>query len=196
MFSSPEELLETEWDESIRLVYADVRMRGISGIELCAQLRKRGHTAVKIIALTAQVLPEEKELFLQSGFDGIVLKPFKSQEFYAPIREIAKKETEFDFSALREMISDEKDFQEIKLQFVSDSRTDLAAMRIALEEENPQELLLLVHRLAGRFGQMGSKKLAPRLRELEIQLKNTGKGIVFYEVKEIIPELEKAIETV
>lgn len=195
LFNSPEELLEAEWDGGVRLVYADVRMHGISGIELCSRLRKRGHTAVKIIALTAQVLPEEKELFLQSGFDGVVLKPFKSQEFYAPIREIAKKETEFDFSALREMISDETDFREIKLQFVSDSRADLAAMRKALEEENPQKLLLLVHRLAGRFGQMGSKKLAPKLRELEVQLKNTAKGIVLYEAKEIIPELEKALNS-
>lgn len=193
-FNDPEELLEAEWDEDIRLVYADVRMHGISGIELCSRLRKRGHTAVKIIALTAQVLPEEKELFLQSGFDGIVLKPFKSHEFYAPIREIAKKEMEFDFSTLREMISDENDFLEIKLQFVSDSRADLAAMRKALTEENTGELLLLVHRLAGRFGQMGSKNLASRLRELETQLKNTAKGIVLYEVKEIVPELEKVLD--
>lgn len=195
-FNSPEELLEAEWDENIRLVYADVRMHGISGIELCSRLRKRGHTDVKIIALTAQVLPEEKELFLQSGFDGIVLKPFKSQEFYAPIRGIAKKETEFDFSALREMISDETDFREIKLQFVSDSKADLDEMRTALAESNTRALLLLVHRLAGRFGQMGSRNLAPRLRKLEIQLKNTTKGVVLYEVKEIIPELEKAIKTV
>lgn len=195
-FSSPKELLEAEWDEDVRLVYADVRMPEISGIELCSFLRKRGHQEVKIIALTAQVLPEEKELFLQSGFDGIVLKPFKSQEFYAPIREISKKEPEFDFSVLREMISNETDFQEIKLQFVSDSRVDLTAMKAALEAENTRDLLLLVHRLAGRFGQMGSKNLAPRLRELEIQLKNTTKGIVLYEVKEIVPELEKILNEI
>ena len=91
------------------------------------------------------------------------------------------------------MISDEKDFREIKLQFVSDSKADLAAMKAALDTENTHKLVLLVHRLAGRFGQMGSKKLAPRLRELEIQLKNTAKGIVLNEVKEIIPELEQAV---
>jgi signal transduction histidine kinase/CheY-like chemotaxis protein len=192
-FSGPKELLETEWDENVRLVYADVRMPGISGIELCAQLRKRGHTNVTMIALTAQVLPEEKELFLQSGFDGIVLKPFKSQQFYEPIREINKKESEFDFSTLREMISDEADFQEIKLQFVSDSTADLTAVKTALEAENTRDLVLLVHRLAGRFGQMGSKKLAARLRDLEIQLKNSAKGMILYEVKAIIPELEKAL---
>ncbi|WP_343631933.1 ATP-binding protein [Fluviicola sp.] len=192
-FNDPKELLDATWDEDVKFVYADVRMPGMSGIELCSRLKKRGHTDVKIVALTAQVLPEEKEMFLQSGFDGIVLKPFKSREFYAPIREMEKKDSEFDFSSLRQMIADENDFREIKLQFVSDSNADLVAMNKALEEENTRDLLLLVHRLAGRFGQMGSKKLAPKLRELEVQLKNTAKGIVFYEVKEIIPQLEKAL---
>ncbi|MGV3611787.1 MAG: ATP-binding protein [Fluviicola sp.] len=195
-FSDPQELLAADWDEDVKLVYADVRMPGMSGIELCAALRKRGHASVKIVALTAQVLPEEKELFLQSGFDGIVLKPFKSQEFYGPLLEISKKEREFDFSALRTMITDESDFREIKAQFVTDSLSDLVSMKTALKEENTREILLLVHRLAGRFGQMGSKKLASRLRKLEVDLKNTARGIVIYEVKEIIPELEKAINTI
>lgn len=195
-FSDPKELLDEPWDEDVQFIYADVRMPRMSGIELCSQLRKRGHTDVKIVALTAQVLPEEKELFLSAGFDDIVLKPFKSREFYAPIREMHKKEREFDFSSLRQMISDETDFHEIKLQFVSDSRTDLEALRKALDEQNAREVLLLVHRLAGRFGQMGSKQLAPRLRELEVQLKNSAKGIVFQEIKEIIPRLERAIENV
>ena len=195
-FGDPKELLAADWDEAVKLVYADVRMPGMSGIELCAALRKRGHKSVKIVALTAQVLPEEKELFLQSGFDGVVLKPFKSQEFYGPLQQISKKEGEFDFSALRTMITDEADFQEIKAQFVSDSMVDLVSMKTALGEENTREVLLIVHRLAGRFGQMGSKKLALKLRKLEISLKNKARGIVFYEVKEIIPELEKAINTI
>jgi signal transduction histidine kinase/CheY-like chemotaxis protein len=193
-FSDPKELLAADWDEAVKLVYADVRMPGMSGIELCAALRKRGHTSVKIIALTAQVLPEEKELFLSAGFDGIVLKPFKSKEFYGPLQEVSKKEREFDFSALRTMITDEADFREIKAQFVSDSKVDLVSMKAALAEENTREILLLVHRLAGRFGQMGSKKLASKLRKLEVNLKNTSRGIVIYEVKDIIPELEKAID--
>ena len=195
-FSNPKELLAADLDEEVKLLYADVRMPGMSGIELCSELRKRGHKGLKIVALTAQVLPEEKELFLQSGFDGIVLKPFKSHEFYEPLRQARKNEGEFDFSALRTMITDEADFREIKTQFVSDSKTDLSAIKTALAEENTQEVLLLVHRLAGRFGQMGSKKLASKLRKLEVSLKNTVHGIVFYEINELIPELEKAIEGV
>lgn len=196
-FSDPKELLDTDWDKDVKLLYADVRMPGMSGIDLCSQLRKRGHTDVRIIALTAQVLPEEKELFIRSGFDEIVLKPFKSHEFYEPIRTINKhKEAEFDFSALRTMIPDEADFKEIRMQFVSDSKSDLKAIKTALGAQNTQDVLLLIHRLAGRFGQMGSRSLAQRLRELEIQLKNTARGVVFYEVNEIIPELEKAINQI
>lgn len=192
-FNNPKALLEAEWDESVKLVYADMRMPGMTGIELCRILRERGHRGVKIIALTAQVLPDEKTLFLQSGFDGIVLKPFKSQDFYQPIRELVPVESAFDFSALRKMIPDEKDFREIVDQFVSDSHADLEEIKEALNEQHSSEILLLVHRLAGRFGQMGAKNLASRLIKLEVELKNNPHPGVLDSVRAILPELENAI---
>lgn len=195
-FSNPKELLATDWDEEVKLLYADIRMPGMSGIDLCTELRNRGHQNLRIIAFTAQVLPEEKELFLQSGFDGIVLKPFKSQEFYEPIRSLQREQAVFDFSALRIMIPDEDDFMEIWEQFVSDSNTDLKALKTALEEKRTQDLLLLVHRLAGRFGQMGSRNLAQKLRALEVALKNSKNEGVFDEISRMIPELENAMNSV
>lgn len=195
-FNSPRELLEAEWDERVKLLFADVRMPEMSGIELCAWLRESGHTHVQIFALTAQVLPEEKELFLRSGFNGVVLKPFRAEEFYTPIIELIEKSQVFDFSQLRVMIPDEADFKEIWEQFVSDSTSDLGAVQKALHEKKTRDLLLLVHRLAGRFGQMGAKELAQRLRELEVKLKNAPGEFVFHEVQEIVPELERAISSV
>ena len=195
-FNHPKELLDAPWDERVKLIFADVRMPEISGIELCNRLRKRGHRNVKIVALTAQVLPDEKELFLESGFDGIVLKPFKSHEFYESIREISEKEEHFDFTALRKLIPDEEDFRAIKKQFVADSETDLKAIGEALKTENQSELLLLVHRLAGRFGQMGAKDLSHRLRKLEADLKHTVDELVFYEIRVLVPELEKVIDSI
>ena len=195
-FNNPKDLLEAPWDERVKLIFADVRMPEISGVDLCSLLRKRGHKDVKIVALTAQVLPEEKELFLKSGFDGIVLKPFKSQEFYEPIFEISEKSTHFDFTSLRALIPDETDFLEIKDQFAVDSKADLKTVEEALKMGSRDQLLLLVHRLAGRFGQMGAKELANRLRELETDLKNPGDDMVFRKIEAIIPELRKAIDSI
>ncbi|MNX83161.1 Autoinducer 2 sensor kinase/phosphatase LuxQ [compost metagenome] len=192
-FNGPRELLDAEWDEGVKLLFADVRMPEMSGIELCAWLRESGHTEVQIFALTAQVLPEEKELFLRSGFNGVVLKPFRAEEFYEPIIELIEKGEVFDFSQLRAMIPDEADFKEIWDQFVADSTSDLEQIQQALTTKKSQDLLLLVHRLAGRFGQMGARDLAQRLRELEVKLKNGPGDFVFHEVQEIIPELERAI---
>ncbi|MNE53775.1 hybrid sensory histidine kinase BarA [compost metagenome] len=149
---------------------------------------------MKIVALTAQVLPDEKELFLSSGFDGIVLKPFKSQEFYEPIREISEKDMHFDFTALRTLIPDEDDFQEIKNQFTTDSKEDMKTIEEALKTGNQAELLLVVHRLAGRFGQMGAKELAHRLRKLEMKLK--AEVFETNEIEAVLPELEKAIDSI
>lgn len=195
-FNNPKDLLEAPWDERVKLIFADVRMPEISGIDLCRELRRRGYRDVKIVALTAQVLPDEKELFLKSGFDEIVLKPFKSHEFYEPILEIAVKKPLFDFASLRVMIPDEADFQEIKEQFRTDSEADLKLIEEALNGKNHPQLLLLVHRLAGRFGQMGAKELAQKLRELEQKLKSGDSNVDLQEIRDVLPELEQAIDSI
>lgn len=196
-FDSPREVLETEWDERVKLIFIDMRMPGMSGIELCERLRQQSSHPVHIVALTAQVLPEDTSLFLERGFDAIVSKPFKSHEFYLSILELLREEQmKFDFSTLREMIPDESDFEEIKRQFVSDSEQDLALIKTALDKKNEKQLVLVVHRLAGRFGQMGSKYFGNKLRAIETQLKNGITDEILGEILQLIPDLETLIRTI
>ena len=196
-FGSPEEVLETEWDAQVKLVFIDMRMPGMSGVELSERLRQRADQPVRIVALTAQVLPEDTALFLEKGFDAIVSKPFKSHEFYLPILELLRDEPlTFDFSVLRTMIPDYSDFEEIKQQFVADSTKDLKTIVLAMESKNEQELVLVVHRLAGRFSQMGATFFGNKLREFELQLKSGITDDMLEQVRKLVPDLEKLIQTI
>lgn len=170
-FDDPMKLLEKPFEPDLKLVFADVRMPGMNGMQLCRELRSKGYSNVKLIALTAQVLEEEKAQLLENGFDEVVLKPFRGEELYEVIQKTADQLNEFDFSAVRGMLEDEVLFQEVLYSFVTDSKEDFQRLREAASAQNIQELLLVVHRLAGRFAQMGSRKLALQLRELESELK-------------------------
>jgi len=79
-FNVPEELLRAEWDESVRYILLDIRMPGMNGMELCALLRKSVPTPTRIYALTAQVLPGEREAILDKHFDGLLMKPFTEND--------------------------------------------------------------------------------------------------------------------
>src|SRR5690606_9826147 len=75
-FQMPSELLNAAIDEDLRVIFMDMRMPQMNGPELFKQMRKKLPDVVKIVALTAQALPEEREEILNDGFDALLMKPF------------------------------------------------------------------------------------------------------------------------
>ena len=67
-FNSPEELLDAEWDPAVKFLLMDIRMPKMSGLELCKAMRLKVGQSVKIFAMTAQVLPEERDIAAGRGF--------------------------------------------------------------------------------------------------------------------------------
>lgn len=62
-----------------------------SGIDLLNHLRETpAGQATPAVACTACVLPNQKELFLASGFDGYLAKPFTSRELVSIIEQHLK----------------------------------------------------------------------------------------------------------
>src|SRR5690606_31666598 len=72
-FHLPSEMLAAPLDPDVRIILTDMRMPQMNGVELFAQIRKKLPGNVKVIALTAQALPEEREKILQQGFDGLLM---------------------------------------------------------------------------------------------------------------------------
>lgn len=66
------------------LILMDIHMPGISGIEATQEIRKFDQ-ALPIIALTAVTIDENLDEFYQAGFNEIIPKPFKTEEFFEKI---------------------------------------------------------------------------------------------------------------
>lgn len=75
------------------LIITDVRMPGMSGIEMMNELRRRGCRAHAIL-LTAYSDFEYARAALQFGADDYLLKPFKNQELVNAIDRVRRKEQE------------------------------------------------------------------------------------------------------
>ncbi|WP_024285713.1 response regulator transcription factor [Cellulomonas sp. KRMCY2] len=74
------------------LVLLDLMLPGISGTEVCRQLRQRGN--VPVIMLTAKDSEIDKVVGLELGADDYVTKPYSSRELLARIRAILRRRTE------------------------------------------------------------------------------------------------------
>jgi CheY-like chemotaxis protein len=66
------------------LILMDIHMPGISGIEATQQI-KEFKQDIPIIALTAVTIDENLDDFYKAGFNEIIPKPFKTEEFFEKI---------------------------------------------------------------------------------------------------------------
>ena len=75
---------------SFSLLLLDVMLPGITGIELCKQLRAAGNTT-PVLMLTALGTTENLVTGLDSGADDYLSKPFKLAELLARIRSLTRR---------------------------------------------------------------------------------------------------------
>ena len=74
------------------LVLLDLMLPGLSGTEVCKQLRQRSD--VPIIMLTAKDSEVDKVVGLELGADDYVTKPYSSRELVARIRAVLRRNTD------------------------------------------------------------------------------------------------------
>ena len=173
-FNTAEELLNEKWDPEVKVVFTDIRLPGIGGAQLCWMLRKKIPPDTKIIALTAQVMPEEKEAILKNGFNGLLVKPFREGDLLDALNEKRQAYPSpeiFDFTMLEKMAGDKKQVTIILQQCHRDTGDDLRELSEAVQNADREKTSLLIHRLAGRMGQIGAKKLATQLRKREAAIR-------------------------
>jgi two-component system response regulator RegX3 len=76
------------------LVLLDVMLPGLSGTEVCRQLRQKSN--VPIIMVTARDSEVDKVVGLELGADDYVTKPFSSRELVARVRAVLRRGSESD----------------------------------------------------------------------------------------------------
>ena len=74
------------------IVLLDVMLPGMSGTEVCKQLRARG--AVPVIMVTARDSEIDKVVGLELGADDYITKPYSTRELVARIRAVLRRGTE------------------------------------------------------------------------------------------------------
>jgi DNA-binding response OmpR family regulator len=82
--------LELAFDNAYDLVLLDIRLPGLSGIEVCQRLRREG-VQTPILMLTARSLVEQRVEGLDAGADDYLTKPFALAELLARVRALIRR---------------------------------------------------------------------------------------------------------
>ncbi|HET6543101.1 MAG TPA: ATP-binding protein, partial [Chryseolinea sp.] len=198
-------LIHQDPDPDVNYIFMDIRMPKINGIELCHALRKKYSSKTIFVALTAHVFSQEKQQLIDEGFNAILSKPFREEELLQvlglKIQEQVSGDTNFadlDFSMLRKVtMGDESLFQSILLQFQEETENDLQRLHEGLKNPEAQTLREIVHKLAGRIGQMGAFRLSAKLHDIENEIvEGSPISALIDEIIEASDEVEKLMHSI
>jgi DNA-binding response OmpR family regulator len=85
-----EKALELSTDVTYDAILLDVRLPGLSGIQVCRELRQQGAQA-PVLMLTARSLVEQRVEGLDAGADDYLTKPFALAELLARVRALIRR---------------------------------------------------------------------------------------------------------
>ncbi len=125
------------------LIILDVMLPGMTGLEVCTELRQRG-VATPVIMLTAKSQESDKIIGLDMGADDYVTKPFSVSELLARVRAHLRRAD--DGGALPDRVeigSAQVDFKKYCV-FKGDEQHDLTDREVAMLRlmiEHPHEVI-------------------------------------------------------
>jgi len=199
-------LIHQDPDPEVNYIFMDIRMPKINGIELCHALRKKYSSKTIFVALTAHVFSQEKQQLIDEGFNTILSKPFREEELLQVLglKTQGQKDAsdtnyaDLDFSMLRKVtMGDESLFQSILLQFQEETEIDLQRLDEGLKNPEAQTLREIVHKLAGRIGQMGAFRLSAKLHDIENEIvEGSPISALIDEIIEARDEVEKLMHSI
>ncbi|MDS9879213.1 ATP-binding protein [Pseudomonas protegens] len=163
--------------QAFDLLLLDVHLPGISGVELCRDIRRRPgpNRQVRIFALTASVQPSVVRGYLQAGMQGILGKPLQlaslrqalAGQLQPPPLQAPQGLLDQGLLDTHRSLLGEQKLQDL-LQILADALDQQQPLLAdALAAEDCTEVLHLAHRLAGSADSLGLCALARVLRELE-----------------------------
>ncbi len=136
------------------ILFVDVRMPIMDGIELARRILEGEHNPPKMVAVSASALSHERRRYLEAGFDGFIAKPFRDEQIYGSMARLLQIEYE----------TEELDAPSVNLSEIKLPKDLLERLREAAEYGRVTEL----DRILRQVEQIGraEARLAERLREL------------------------------
>jgi len=176
------------------LIFMDVHMPVMDGLEASVEINKY-KTGAPVIAMTANIMTDDKEVYFNNGMVDCLGKPFTSKELWKCLLKYLKpvdKEKEQE-KANTKIETDEEFQRSLFRYFVKCNKNKFEEITKALEDNDIKLAHRLVHTLKGNSGQIGKNGLQSAALIVEHQLKDGVNNVTRDQMLELKEELEAVL---
>jgi len=175
------------------LILMDIHMPVMDGMEAASKIIQMG-TGTPIVAMTANIMADDREVYKKTGMDGYVGKPFTSQELW---RCLLKYFTPVSFTRSNEnkkadTITDLQ--KQLKTDFVTNNQSRFDEIKNAMDVNDITLAHRLVHTLKSNAGLIGETALQKAAVKVEAALKGGENLVTDEEINVLRRELSSALD--
>jgi signal transduction histidine kinase/DNA-binding response OmpR family regulator len=177
------------------IIFMDHMMPKMDGMETVRHLRKMGYEA-PIVALTANAVVGQAEIFMANGFDGFISKPIDSREINQALHQFVKNKEHRAVILKENTPSEQDDFLSLENLFVMDAENTLVILKKTLADKdnfvqnNLTEFTTAVHGIKTALANIGE----PNASRAALALEEAGRDDQTDELYENIPDFIETLE--
>ncbi len=177
------EALEKLGRKKYDLVLTDIQMPSMDGFELLNAIQSKNNLKqIPVIAASGRTTLSSSD-YLDAGFSGNLLKPYKPQELLQKIGDVLNLELETNSGikiqteesseefSLKEILlfaGDDKDALNTILKvFVDASRKNLLEINKAIRNKNKSKITAIAHKMLPMYKQLNTRNIVFQLQQLE-----------------------------
>ncbi|MCL2878783.1 MAG: ATP-binding protein, partial [Treponema sp.] len=174
------------------LILMDIHMPVMDGIDATPKIIEMG-TGTPIVAMTANIMVEDRDLYKTIGMSDYLGKPFTSQElwrcllkFLSPAGMVSIKESE-------ENASNAALLAQLRTDFVTGNQNRFDEIQQALQSDDVKKAHRLAHSLKSNAGLIGKTALRDAAAEIEAALQNGNGHITEEQMAKLAAQLKAVL---
>jgi CheY-like chemotaxis protein len=176
----------TNGEKPFDLILMDIHMPEMDGLEASKKMIDMG-CKTPIIALTANIMPNDRETYFTSGMVDCLPKPFVVYELWSILLKHLKPVSMQPINK-KEVVSEDEQHMEITSTFVKSNQDTYKKIDDALKTGDIKLAHRLVHTLKSTAGLVGMNKLSEAARVIEHSLSHN-------DTEQVVSSLENQMRT-
>jgi len=179
-------------EKQFDLIFMDMHMPVMDGLEASAKIHEF-NPSIPIVAMTANIMSNDREIYRMSGMNDCVGKPFTSQELWRCLMKYFKPINWQGTNGKRQTQTDDELRYKLVANFVKDNQNRFDEITDALKSGDIKLAHRLAHTLKSNAAYLGKILLQQAAAAVERQLKDGKNMVTAQQIEDLEIELKAAL---